>query len=105
MIYIVDIDGTICNTPKKGNSWDYTGSVPFEDRIKHFNDLFDQGHTINYWTARGTSSGINQYDLTKSQLDSWGVKYSSFSVGKPSYDFWIDDKAFNVDHYFEKINK
>jgi hypothetical protein len=97
MIYIVDIDNTICATGKDhlGNQ-DYKNSTPIQDRIDYVNELWDQGHVINYWTARGSSSGIDWLDLTRSQLDKWGCKYHTVKCGKPSYDVWIDDKAINA---------
>ena len=71
-----------------------------KDRIKFFNQLHDAGHKIIYWTARGQQSGIDHTELTKKQLDEWGVKRAELRMGKPSYDYWIDDKAFNVQDFF-----
>lgn len=96
MIYMVDIDGTIFDTI----GTDYPNSEPIVERIEYFNKLYDEGHTIKYWTARGSNSGKNWYDLTLSQLNKFGVKFHEFNVGKPTYDIWIDDKAVNVDAYF-----
>ncbi len=101
MIYIVDIDNTICLTRKVDGKWDYPSSVPFQDRIDKINDLYDKGNTIIYWTARGSGSGLDWNELTKQQLDQWGCKYHEVKLGKPSYDVWIDDKAFNDEHFFE----
>ena len=100
MKYIVDIDGTICNS---SNS-DYPNAVPILDRIAHFNKLFDEGHEVHCWTARGGNSGIDWSVLTKQQLVDWGVKHTSLKLGKPAYDVWIDDKAINVETYFENIS-
>jgi len=51
--------------------------------------------------ARGSVSKIDWYELTKSQLDSWGCKYHRLSVGKkPPYDLLIDDKAINSNNFF-----
>lgn len=101
MIYIVDIDNTICLTSKNAQSkWDYPNSIPLNDRINTINALYDGGHTIIYWTARGSGSGLDWSTLTKRQLDEWGCKYHEVRLGKPSYDIWIDDKAFNSEHFF-----
>lgn len=89
MIYIVDIDGTICNSLNS----DYANSQPIESRIQHINSLYEQGHTIIYWTARGATSGINWSDFTKTQLAQWGCKYTELKMSKPHYDVWVDDKA------------
>lgn len=98
MIYYVDIDGTICTW---GDGVPYEDAEPFMDRIAHFNNLYDNGHEIHYWTARGSATRKDYLDLTLKQLKKWGVKATRINVGKPHYDIWIDDKAVNVDHYFE----
>lgn len=89
MIYAIDIDGTICNTD--GN--DYPNSTPKTDIIKRVNELYAQGHTIKIFTARGSSSGIDWRNFTERQLKEWGVKYHYLLLGKPTYDFIVDDKA------------
>ena len=101
MKYIVDIDGTIC-THTNG---DYRRAEPLLDRIAYFNDLFDQGHEIHYWTARGGNSGIDWTTLTRQQIDNWQVKFTTLKLGKPVYDAWIDDKAFNCDTFFEDVKR
>ena len=96
--YIVDIDGTICRHESK--STPYSRAIPIKERINFFNELYDAGHRIIYLTARGQQSGIDHSNLTKRQLDEWGVKRTELRMGKPSYDYWIDDKAFNVKDFF-----
>jgi hypothetical protein len=100
MKYMIDIDGTICTLTVNSN---YVYAEPFVNRIAHFNDLYDQGHEIHYWTARGGTTGKDWSELTKKQLAEWNVKYTSVSFKKPSYDIWIDDKAHNVDNYFNNL--
>ena len=101
MIYYVDIDGTICSTTVTSN---YEYAEPFIKRITHFNKLFDEGHEIHYWTARGGNSGKDWSKFTKEQLDKWGVKYTSLNFNKPKYDIWIDDKALSDREYFRDID-
>ena len=96
MKYMVDIDGTICHTENR----DYENSQPIQDRINKMNWLYDEGHEVHYWTARGTTSGKNWLELTTKQLNDWGVKYHSVNVGKPDYDMWIDDKARDAEVFF-----
>lgn len=99
MKYIVDVDGTICTN----TNGDYKNAKPITDRIRHFNDLYDQGHEIHYWTARGGNSGIDWSELTMTQFVEWNVKCTSLKLGKPPYDLWIDDKAVNCDLYFNSV--
>jgi hypothetical protein len=101
MKYMVDIDGTICSLTVNSN---YAYAEPFVNRIKHFNSLYDQGHEIHYWTARGGTTGRDWSELTTKQLSDWKVQYTSLNFRKPSYDIWIDDKAQNVNVYFDSIS-
>ena len=34
------------------------------------------------------------YQFTIKQLKKWGVKYNEIIFGKPSYDIFVDDKAY-----------
>ena len=74
MIYMIDIDGTICTEhfDKKGNK-DYTKATPLIARIKHLNQLYDKGNEIHYWTARGSLTGIDHKQLTTEQLKTEGL--------------------------------
>ena len=103
MIIYVDIDDTICTNTDK--YLDYSKSLPIRNRIKRINELFDQGHTIIYWTARGTRTGINWFNVTLRQLKLWGCKFHELRMNKPAYDLFIDDKNINSDTYFnDKVN-
>lgn len=104
-IIYVDVDGTICDNPElpnfKDTSVDYAKAIPLQKRIRHINQLYDEGHTIVYWTARGCNSGIDHTELTKNQLLEWGAKYHRVEVGnKPHFDMYICDKSFNSESWF-----
>lgn len=92
MIYYIDIDETICRTP---NTKEYDKARPILEAIRKVNALYDAGHTIVFWTARGTLSGIDWSEITERQLRVWGVKYHDLRFGKPAFDVFIDDKAIN----------
>jgi mannose-6-phosphate isomerase-like protein (cupin superfamily) len=102
MKYHIDIDGTICITDDSqiDTVLKYKMALPIQERIQEVNKLYDAGHTITYWTARGGASGLNLEELTREQLGTWGCKYHSLLMGKPSYDIYIDDKSHNVDVYW-----
>ena len=89
----VDIDSTICFTPCIGGKNMYEQSIPLTNRIKVINALYNAGHHIIYYTARGASSGINHEELTRSQLSEWCCLYHALDMSKPSFDILIDDKA------------
>jgi hypothetical protein len=102
--YIFDIDGTICTQSNP----DYENAKPFIERITKINQLYLDGHTIIFQTARGMGRSNNNqkeaidlmYEFTKKQLDSWGVKYHELFLGKPAGDIYIDDKGVNDEDFF-----
>lgn len=102
MIYIVDIDDTIAITPNINGVNRYDMCIPIPERIEKINSLYDDGHTIIYWTARGSSTGLDWTELTNTQLTNWGCKFNECRMGKPSYDFFICDKAFNDLEFFNE---
>jgi len=98
LTYVVDIDGTIC-TNTNGS---YDLATPFLSSIKKINKLYDDGHRIVYFTARGFTTGIDWTDLTTKQFADWGVKYHELICGsKPYADIYIDDKAINAETFFD----
>ena len=92
MIYLVDIDGVLCNE----TLGDYKESEPNFKNIEKVNKLFDDGHTIKIFTGRGSATGIDWRSFTDSQLKGWGVKYHQLILGKPVCDFIIDDKNISL---------
>ena len=63
---------------------------------------------IIFLTARGMGRHKNSvnsayqsfYDLTRSQLGVWGAKHHQLFLGKPSGDYYIDDKGVNDEDFF-----
>ena len=100
MIYVFDIDGTLCSLVKNA---EYTKAQPLKERIKKVNDLYNEGHYIKLYTARGSSTGINWEETTKKQLEKWNLKYHELLMNcKPHGDLFIDDKAVNADLFFDQ---
>jgi len=92
MIYCFDIDGTICTN----TNGDYIHAIPFPRAIELVNRLFNEGHTIYFYTSRGSTTGIDWNEVTVNQLAGWGVKYHRLFLGKPTADIYIDDKCINA---------
>tara|TARA_A100001035_G_scaffold97803_1_gene76685 strand:+ start:348 stop:644 length:297 start_codon:yes stop_codon:yes gene_type:complete len=98
MIIYVDIDETICYYVDKR---DYNVATPYYKRIEKINELFEKGNTIVYWTARGTVTQENWFEITLNQLKSWNCKFHELRMGKPAYDLFIDDKNINSEEFFK----
>lgn len=89
----------------------YNYCKPYIENINLVNSLYDEGHKIIIYTARGMSQFNgnicdiynNLYIKTNEQLNSWGLKYHSLVMGKIHYDVLIDDKALNS-HKISKKN-
>jgi hypothetical protein len=96
MKIFVDIDETIFKT--KGMN--YEDSIPIQKNIDMINKLFDAGHEITMWTARGSGSGLDWTEVTTEQLNRFGVKYHTLKFGKPIFDLFIDDKVMNSENFF-----
>lgn len=104
MIYIFDIDGTICSN----TSSDYSIAEPYYNRIEAINLLKRAGNKIIFFTARGmgrNNGNIDSayqefYHLTSAQLISWGVEFDQILMGKPQGDIFVDDKAITDIDFF-----
>jgi hypothetical protein len=83
----------------------------FSDFLKKINQLYKNGHIIKIFTARymGKHNGnvklINKkyYKKTFNQMKNWGLNFHQLIMGKPIFDLFIDDKAYNTKD--KKLNK
>ena len=106
MRYVFDLDGTLCTL----TNGEYDTAKPIVDRIAAVNELYDAGHNITIYTARGMNRHNNYVkmaqaefgNLTRTQLALWEVKYHELFLGKPSGDVYVDDKGMRDDKFFEK---
>jgi len=105
-IFCFDLDNTICKT----SSNLYKKSTPIKSAINIINKLFDKGHKIIIFTARGMGTYKGDikkvkkkyYKFTFNQLQNWKVKFHKLYLGKPSYDYIIDDKSINYKPNWKK---
>ena len=96
-IICFDLDNVICRTEKNF----YKRSKPNKKVVTLINRLYLGNFYIKIFTARfmgqlkGNKTKVKKigYIFTKNQLKSWGVMYHELIMFKPSYDFFIDDKA------------
>ena len=107
-----DLDDVLCYRP---DGYEHLGPEKYDycepdlKIIGIINSLYDEGHTILIYTARGMSQCKGDvdkiyellYDKTVEQLILWEVKYHKLIMGKIHYDVLIDDKSLNSN----RINK
>ena len=97
-VFCFDIDGVIASiTPPH----DYGAAEPQPGMISCINRLYDQGHRIVLFTARGTQSGIDWRPETERQMKTWGVKYHELGFGKPAADYYVDDRMIGMDEVMD----
>ena len=97
----VDIDNTIVELKPSNEIFE---AKAIKEMVEFVNKLYDLGHEIIIYTARGMTKLNGQAHLipneyfikTKNQLDDIGIKYHSLVFGKLNYDLLIDDKAVNA---------
>ncbi|MBN1451863.1 MAG: hypothetical protein JW963_12675 [Anaerolineales bacterium] len=92
--FCFDIDGVIATLAPVTN---YDQAQPQRETIELINRLYDQGHRIILFTARGSATGIDWTEITRRQMAEWGVKYHELRFGKPAADFYIDDKLITIE--------
>ena len=65
--------------------------------FKKINRLYEFGHEIILFTARGSKTAKDWKDVTETQMNKWGVKYHRLIFGKPAADFYVDDKCIHIE--------
>lgn len=100
-IFVIDIDDTIS---KWNNNRDYLNFEPIYQVIDKINELYEFGHTIILFTARGMLYYNGDLELieknNRKPLERWlsknNVKYHSLIFGKPYADYYVDDKNLSI---------
>ncbi len=91
--FCFDIDGVIASLVPDN---DYARAAPRREIIDALNRLHEAGCRIVLHTARGTMTGIDWLQVTREQMQRWGVRYHELMVGKPAADYYVDDRAIGI---------
>lgn len=108
-VFAIDLDDTLCTRPKDVEHLGadkYSHCIPIQENINYVNALYDNGHTIVIYTARGmftfnfdvSKIYSELYIPTLDHLQKWGVKFHQLVMGKYPYDYLLDDKAIQLDN-------
>ena len=93
LVLVVDVDGVVAGLVENN---DYSKAEPLSGNIAQINRLHDAGHRIIMFTARGSATGIDWSDVTRSQFARWGLKYHDLQFGKPAADYYVDDRLLSI---------
>lgn len=102
-----DVDETIT---KWNNDRDYENFVADEEMVKFINKLYDEGHIITLYTARGMRScgpgkiAVEILPGLIKNLRKIGLKFHNLLTHKPYYDWIVDDKAMRPDEFKELMH-
>ncbi len=107
-VLVVDVDGTLCDLKKEGESYD--DLAPRKDMLAKLREYWGKGYRICLFSSRNmrTYSGsiglINKHTAPQliRWLDKWDVPYDEIIFGKPwprEKGFYIDDRAIRPDEF------
>jgi capsule biosynthesis phosphatase len=102
---VTDLDGTICS---QGTVSTYREAEPNLEVIEKINHLWSNGWKIVIFTARGMSTYKNKEraeyelrDLTLRWLNENRVCFDELIFGKPSGDYYLDDKGISINEFID----
>ncbi len=96
--FVFDIDGVVAKIQK---DLDYALSEPNEQMVKIINKLYEYGNKIVLFTARGYVTGKDWSQVTREQMQRWGVKYHELKFGKPNADYYVDDRMISLERLYD----
>lgn len=99
-IFLIDIDGTICDDIKNEDSHLYPTAKVIEGSLEQINKWADDGHIITFFTAREEKDR----DITSTWLTNNGFKFHGLVMGKPRIKdgqeyVWIDNRKVRAVTY------
>ena len=100
-VFLIDIDGTICEDIKNEESHLYPTANHFEPALQIINKWYDEGHIIFFFTSRTEAHRA----VTEDWLKLHGFKYHGMLMGKPrggNYH-WIDNHLVKATRYNGKF--
>jgi|TARA_Y100000310_G_C20501608_1_gene724278 capsule biosynthesis phosphatase len=106
----VDLDGTICETKTKDQS--YKDVKPLDGAVDTLEFLKQRGYYIVINTARNMRTCennlgrviANQGRIVIEWLDKYCIPYDELLFGKPHVDFFIDDKGIKFTNWKDVKN-
>ena len=99
-IFLVDIDGTICDDIKNEDSHLYPTANEYPNARNILNKWYDEGNQIHFFTARESKDR----EATETWLKEKGFKYHGLIMDKPRIKdrqeyMWIDNRKVRAVTY------
>ena len=107
---MIDIDATLCKAPRGDDGvYKYDIAVPITETIEKTREIYNQGHQIILFTARGMKTfdgNVNEIEkfhrpILKKWLKENNVPYHDLIFGKPFYlnYYLVDDRNLSINQY------
>ena len=99
-VFLIDIDGTICEDIKNEESYLYPKAKPIEGSKEIINKWYSEGNVITFFTARESKDR----EVTENWLKEHGFKYHGLVMDKPRIKdgqeyVWIDNRKVRAVTY------
>jgi len=99
-LFLIDIDGTICDDIKNEESHLYPTANHFPSALEIINQWYEEGHVITFFTARESKDR----EVTEVWLKEHGFKYHGLVMDKPRIKnnqeyVWIDNRKVRAVTY------
>lgn len=99
-VFLIDIDGTICDDIKNEDSHLYPQADHFPNALSIINKWYDEGNVITFFTARESKDR----EVTENWLFKKGFKYHALVMDKPRINdgeeyVWIDNRKVRAITY------
>jgi len=99
-VFLIDIDGTVCDDIKNEDSHLYSTANHFPRALEIINKWYDEGHIITFFTARESKDR----EVTETWLKEKGFKYHGLVMDKPRIKdgqeyVWIDNRKVRAITY------
>jgi len=99
-VYLIDIDGTICEDIKNEDSYLFPFALHYEDSRLILNKWYDEGNIITFFTAKESKDR----HITEDWLRLKGFKFHGLIMDKPRCKdgqvyHWIDNRPVRATTY------
>lgn len=99
-VFLIDLDGTVCDDIKNEDSHLYATAEHFPDALEIINKWYEEGNVITFFTARESKDR----EVTENWLKDKGFKYHGLVMDKPRIQegqeyHWIDNKKTRATTY------
>jgi len=99
-VFLIDIDGTICDDIKNEDSHLYSTAKEYPDALRVINKWYDEDNVITFFTARESKDR----EVTENWLKEKGFKYHGLVMDKPRIKdgqeyVWIDNRKVRAVTY------